>query len=163
MKLNLGCGDKVLEGWVNVDMTTEHPDVVQADITGRLPFEDDSADEAMAIHVIEHIYVWKAKEVLEEWRRVLKPGGRLALEAPDLNKIVKALHRGENNPFLTLWGLYGDQRHKRPEMQHLWCYTPETLETVCRAAGFVDVTHEPPNFHLPERDFRIVVRKPLET
>ena len=163
MKLNLGCGNKLLEGWINVDLNPSNPEVVQADISGPLPFDDDSADEAMAIHVIEHFYVWQAKDILSEWRRVLKPGGRLALEAPDLTKIVKAMYRGETDPFLTTWGLYGDQRYKSEPMQHKWCYTPQSLEELCRAAGFVDVTHEEPNFHRPERDFRIVVRKPVET
>jgi hypothetical protein len=47
IKLNLGCGDKILEGYVNVDMSDNYskkkPDV-EADVRA-LPFENEYADE----------------------------------------------------------------------------------------------------------------------
>jgi SAM-dependent methyltransferase len=47
----------------------------------RLPFPDASFDIVTAWNVIEHVE--DVAETLSEWRRVLKPGGVLAMETPD--------------------------------------------------------------------------------
>jgi ubiquinone/menaquinone biosynthesis C-methylase UbiE len=46
----------------------------------KLPFEDDSIDRVIATHVLEHIP--HPVQALEEWTRVLKPGGVLSLILP---------------------------------------------------------------------------------
>ena len=56
MKLNLGCGDKILDGWINIDKF----DTFKVDIVHDLeripyPFEDDSVDEILLSHVLEHL------------------------------------------------------------------------------------------------------------
>lgn len=47
---------------------------------GKLPFEDNSFDRLIATHVLEHVPM--PHEALEEWVRVLKPGGVLSLILP---------------------------------------------------------------------------------
>lgn len=46
----------------------------------RLSFEDSTFDRVIATHVLEHLY--RPHEVLQEWVRVLKPGGILSLVLP---------------------------------------------------------------------------------
>ncbi len=83
IKLNLGCGDKILDDYVNVDIASERagkkPDVI-SDIRKLDNFPDNYADEIMAIHVVEHFWRWEVVNVLTEWVRVLKPGGKMVLE-----------------------------------------------------------------------------------
>lgn len=38
----------------------------------------------LSVHVIEHFWRWEALDVLREWLRVLKPGGVMILECPNL-------------------------------------------------------------------------------
>ncbi len=45
-----------------------------------LPFPDQSQDAVLAAHVLEHI--WNHREVLQEWYRVLRPGGYLVVIVP---------------------------------------------------------------------------------
>ena len=56
IRLNLGCGDKILENYINVDVASERkgkkPDVI-SDIR-KLTFDDNYADEILSVHVIEH-------------------------------------------------------------------------------------------------------------
>src|SRR6202012_3650744 len=94
MKLNLGCGDKILEGFVNVDVVESRagksPDVI-CDLHQLTPFEDGSADEIMAIHVVEHFWRWEVVDIRKEWVRVLKPGGKMILECPNLISACQAV------------------------------------------------------------------------
>ena len=54
-KLNLGCGDDHKKGWINCDIRKEvNPDVV-VDLTKKLRFKDNSIDEVLMKHVLEHI------------------------------------------------------------------------------------------------------------
>lgn len=166
MKLNLGCGARHLQGYINVDKAVRgmtSPDV-DADIRA-LPFDDETADEIIAIHVIEHFYHWEVNSVLREWARVLKPGGTIILECPDIKKaalhLVNAvtLNMGISDQ-LTMWPLFGDPSHKDPLMCHKWGYTPGTLAFELEKAGFTDCVEEPAQYHMKTtRDMRVVAVK----
>jgi len=54
--------------------------VVVADCEQRLPWDDDSFDRVLAIHVLEHLYNLPA--ALEEVARVLRPGGVFCVVIP---------------------------------------------------------------------------------
>ena len=86
-KLNLGCGDKILPGYINVDVAESRlekkPDVL-CDLHKLTPFENDSVDEILSVHVVEHFWRWEVVDILKEWTRVLKPGGAMILECPNL-------------------------------------------------------------------------------
>ena len=164
--LNLGCGNKFFRAedvkWINVDFPGNSfnckPDI-EADIR-QLPFPDDYADEIHAIHVIEHIHTWEVEDLLKEWKRVLKPGGWMAIECPDLNKILRLLINRERNPAKTLLGLYGAQDSKDPNMVHKWCYTWLMLRDLLEGIGFQNVSEKPCQWHIPKRDIRVECRKP---
>ena len=156
IKLNLGCGNKIEKDWINVDQS-EKADI-KADLLD-LPFDDDFADEIKAIHVIEHFYQWQIQDVLKEWRRVLKPGGLIALECPDIGKVCMFTIRtlmGEPIPVnYTMYGLYGDFTLKDPYMCHKWGFIPETLSAEMRNAGFKNIKEKPAKYHIKERDLRL--------
>ena len=56
MKLNLGCGSKILDGYINVDKYDYYkPDIVHDLEIFPYPFKDNSVDEILVSHVLEHI------------------------------------------------------------------------------------------------------------
>lgn len=56
LKLNLGCGGKISEGWVNVDKYDYYAvDVVHDLETFPYPFDDNSCNEILMNHVLEHL------------------------------------------------------------------------------------------------------------
>ena len=56
MKLNLGSGSKILDGYTNVDKYDYYkPDVVHDLEVFPYPFKDNSIDEILLSHVLEHI------------------------------------------------------------------------------------------------------------
>ena len=171
VKLNLGCGDKVLPGYVNVDVASSRagrqPDFV-ADIRDLRKVKSSIADEILAVHVIEHFYYWEVVPLLQSWRRLLKPGGKLILECPNL---LYACQMIVENPAMrsqagkagrmSMWSLYGDPSWKDPLMCHKWAYTPDSLMAVLLEAGYVQARQEPSQFKLREpRDMRITAINP---
>ena len=75
MKLNIGCGHRKIDGYVNIDnRESVKPDIV-ADLSGGFPFKSDSIDEVRAHDFLEHIPLGKTIGVIEEIFRVLKPDG----------------------------------------------------------------------------------------
>ena len=79
VKLNLGCGDKKLSGYTNIDRVGE------ADLTCDLevfpwPFADQSVDEVLAEHFLEHVSDYE--KTIGEIHRILKPGGLFHFKVP---------------------------------------------------------------------------------
>lgn len=80
MKLNLGCGKDVREGWVNVDKYP-HPGVTACDLDASpLPFQDATFEYIFASHVLEHVLQFDG--VMFELHRILTRGGLLHVRVP---------------------------------------------------------------------------------
>jgi predicted SAM-dependent methyltransferase len=88
MKLHLGCGDKHIKGYVNIDIRYL-PGVDEVDNVARLrKYKTDSISVIYASHVLEHFGRWEYMDVLKRWYEILKPGGTLRLGVPDFGGIV---------------------------------------------------------------------------
>ena len=170
IRLNLGCGDKILGGYINVDFAESRkgnkPDVV-ADLRS-LQFEQDYVDEILSVHVIEHFYPWEAENLLTHWKEILKPGGSIILECPNILTAAKMLLEeperaaravGKDGQ-MAMWPLYGDPAWQDPLMCHRWGYTPTTLKDLLEKCGFKNVRQERAIFKCQDpRDMRIVGEK----
>ena len=156
VRLNLGAGGQVLKGWISVDLAGE-PDI-RCDVR-KLVLPDGYADEIQAIHVFEHLFRWEALDALIEWHRVLKPGGRLSIEVPDLLKCCANILGGGSDR-AGLWGLYGDPSYGVDRMTHKWAYSPAELAALMRDAGFPKPKLRPVQFHKKYRDMRLEAYKP---
>ena len=169
MKLNVCCGGRILPGYVNVDVAHESgkpaPDIL-ADAR-RIPLEDGCADEILCIHGFEHFYRWEVDTLATEWKRLLKPGGCLVLELPDLLKCCENIvtdyrQAGKHPDQAGMWGLYGDPRLESPLMCHRWGWTPRTLRSFLKSHQFVDIVDQQTEWHPAgrmHRDMRLVARK----
>ncbi len=111
MKLNLGCGDRVVDGWTNVDYAlgarlTKVPlfravnrrlrifkvewdkRIVIHDLTTRFPWPDSSVDVVYSSHTLEHFAKEDGRAFLAECHRVLRRGGIIRIIVPDLHVSV---------------------------------------------------------------------------
>lgn len=83
LKLNLGCGVRKFDGFVNVDKYGE-PDV-KCDLEAAVwPWPDSSADEVRLIHVLEHLGGTPDtfRHVLQELFRVCAGGAKVLIVVP---------------------------------------------------------------------------------
>jgi len=90
LKLHLGCGDKILDGYINIDYYNPKADLT-LDITDLSYFDDSTIEEIFMNAVFEHIYSFEQIPSLLEWKRILKPGGKLIINSiPDFDIYAKA-------------------------------------------------------------------------
>lgn len=81
LKLNIGAGKTSLDGFEPVD-------VANGDRAYPLERPDNSVTEIYASHTLEHFSHTIVLQVLKDWVRVLKPGGRLRIAVPDLRWVA---------------------------------------------------------------------------
>jgi predicted SAM-dependent methyltransferase len=88
--INLACGPVFIDSpaWANFDFAAASG-VQQADLLGRLPLSDNSAQLVYSSHFLEHIPKLQVESFLRECLRVLKPGGALRLVLPDLENMAR--------------------------------------------------------------------------
>lgn len=88
-RLHFGCGNRYVDGWLNVDVVGGDWAVDLA--AGNLPWPDKSFEVAVGQHVIEHLSIdSELLPLFGELLRVLRPGGQLWVSCPDMEKICKA-------------------------------------------------------------------------
>lgn len=142
IKLNLGCGEHPMDGFVNIDLYSERADE-KLDVTDLSTYQAGSVDLIENHHLFEHFSFDDACRALAEWRRVLRPGGRMILTCPNLThvarlwlsqtlKISLGFHADRS---YTERMLYGPQTN--PGMFHRAGYDQHSLRVLVERAGFV--------------------------
>jgi predicted SAM-dependent methyltransferase len=160
VRLNVGCGDKRIQGYIGIDVVDRGQEIV-ADIRN-IPLPDNYADEILSVHVVEHVHKWEAAPMLKEWLRILKPGGLMVIECPNLLRVMRTLFEtGEFTNQMFWWPIYGNQNLKDPLMCHKYGYIPDSLIDLMKSVGLTNVRQEPAQYKMKEkRDMRVVGVKP---
>lgn len=111
--LNLGSGSNKIKGSINIDIEDScKPDLV-CDFRHILPFPNDFVDKIQFFHVIEHIESKFHEGMLNEFWRVLKPGGQLYISYPEFVAVAKNYINNERG-LKEFWKntIYGRQLYK---------------------------------------------------
>lgn len=92
LKLNLGCGKDIKEGFINIDSEEKQGvdiDII-ADLSHGIPIHTSTSSFIYSSHMIEHLNWNDGISLLKECYRCLQFGGKLRLLFPDFKKIMKA-------------------------------------------------------------------------
>jgi len=132
MRLNLGCGNDKRKGYINIDIrSVVNPDVVM-DIWDVDECYSD-VDEILMIDVLEHFSIVESKEILKKMFGILKSGGRIKIQCPDLQVIGKKIIYNPTDTNLIKM-LYGGQDYV--ENFHRSGFTIPLLRNVLEQIGF---------------------------
>lgn len=100
MKLNIGAGRDVKEGFINIDSyERENKLDMVIDVTKKFPFEKESVEYIYAEHFIEHLNWLDGLKFLRNCHKVLKKDGILRLVLPHYKKIFQKYLEGDKEFF----------------------------------------------------------------
>lgn len=160
LRLQLGAGTRILEGWINQDARARTGTDMVFDLRERFPLDDGSVRLVYAEHVLEHLHPrFELPGFLAECVRVMAPGGRLRIVVPDGQLYLEAYARRDQGFFSALrpesaTAMEGVNEVFRQGWQHLFCYDFETMALYLERAGFARV--ERSGFQAsPESELRI--------
>ena len=90
-KVNVGCGPKPREGWINVDIQP-FPSVDKVmDVTKSWPF--DELYYVYSEHFLEHLTIDKGIEFLVNAGKSMKRGGWMRLSTPNVEWVLKTHYK----------------------------------------------------------------------
>lgn len=152
IKLNLGCGEDIREGYINCDLY--NPKADKKTPVEKLDFPDGYADEIFASHILEHFDRHQANELVKEWKRVLKPTGKLIVETPDFLESCKKFVLLQEDKQYTMYGHFFAKAWVPGEI-HKFLYTKRELYLLMTQAGF-KVAFEPATMHTHSPNLRAI-------
>lgn len=165
IKLNLGSGGVPYKGYLSVDKYDKRAHV-EMDIT-KLDFDDNSVTEILASHVFEHLNPYHSIAILQDWLRVLKPGGRLIMEMPDIEGLCKRFitaSTGERYGILNaIYGSVNTTDVGGPDnitSPHLFGWWRQSLWDHLTNAGYSDIRFMEEQIPHPETNLRVEAVKP---
>jgi len=143
IKLNLGSGEDIREGYINIDVREIKGLNLCFDLENHaLPFENGIVSEIILKDVLEHISWRKTEWFLHECYRVLKRGGKIYVQTPDLEAIAKKVilnldyKYGELSGYraISFW-VYGSGDYGLASF-HRTGFTIPTLKSLLESIGF---------------------------
>lgn len=169
-KLNLGCGGKRLEGYVNVDLF-QGDGIDEVFEMTNIPYADGTISAINSEHSLEHLPFDGVEKALKEWSRVLIEGGELILKIPDLEICCRKYldHPIESNNFFktkfwfksTIYGIQKSQAGEPDEAQiHKSGFSKGEIKIVLERNGFiVDYMENYDGWHTPSVGIRAVKKR----
>ena len=169
LKLNIGAGGIDYPGFLSVDLYDKRA-LIKMDIT-KLEFDDNSATELMASHVFEHLNPYHSVDILKDWLRVLKPGGKLSMEMPDIEKSCRSFlekpdYFSRLGVINVIYGSVNTTEEGGPDnitAPHLFGWWPESMFYHLQQAGYVDISFPSEKWPHPGDNFRVEAYKPAVT
>jgi predicted SAM-dependent methyltransferase len=154
VKLHVGCGPRILKGWINIDLSYEpyhnymqyytdkfYPESIRGDQSdfyatdvtkNPLPFPDNSVDVIFHEDFLEHLNQRDQILFLSETCRILKNGGIHRINTPNLITSM----RDHSNFSRGYDGVYTDEWNKHG---HLNVLTPNLLKEMALMVGYSKV------------------------
>lgn len=161
MKLNIGCGRRKRKDYINIDINKKFHPNISTDVTKGLPFEDNSIQQILVIHFLEHLFYIQVEPFLNECYRVLKHEGVIEIEVPDIIKAAKDIIERKHDIQACLRRIYGGNAIKNfhiPGM-HKWAWTEKTLKELLEKLKFEVTKISGGKYHNLKLDTFIEARK----
>jgi len=149
LRLHLGCGERHLEGYVNIDFApSQHPVQkssaadIYADVTD-LQLPPGCVDEIRLHHLFEHFDRPTAMALLCKWHSWLRINGLLRIETPDIlesARLISDTSFGYKQKQSVLRHIFGS--HEAAWAVHKDGWYEEKFRRVLGSVGFADISFD---------------------
>jgi predicted SAM-dependent methyltransferase len=136
VRLNLGCGETYIDGWVNVDHQSPFPADERVDLTGPLPWPAGSITHVYAGHVLEHLTHDQCADLAKRLLDCMNADGVLIAVGPDIDAAIR-LSGGTNRVGKHSLEVIRHGGHRWPGDVHLWETTAANVTDLLAEAGWV--------------------------
>lgn len=160
--LHVGCGTATRQRlpacfqrpeWreVRLDIDPSVKPDITASIADMAPVREASADAVWSSHNLEHLETHQVPGALQEFRRVIRPGGFALINVPNLERIAQLITEGKLEevlyqspagpirPIDMLFGHGASIERGNHYMAHRTGFTAKRLGTQLKQAGFQEV------------------------
>jgi predicted SAM-dependent methyltransferase len=143
MKLHLGCGQKYLEGYVNIDFPPSEHTVQNTSVADEyhnlyeLTYKKEAINEVRLHHVFEHFERVVACAFVASWNSWMPIGGQLHIEVPDFETTFRknfSLFNRNKYEGVGLRHIFGSQ--EASWAVHYEGYSEKRLTKIFKTFGF---------------------------
>ena len=111
VRLNLGCGEDLKKGFINIDVNQKVESVKSIEINDlKNHYKDSSVNEIYAKDVLEHVGLPTATKWIKQWSEILTNNGTITISTPCLDLIIEAYNKNKINEeklnYLLFAGVY---------------------------------------------------------
>lgn len=139
MKLHIGCGIRDFGfDWVHID-GSNYPHIKYHDVTNLSQFRNNTVDLIYSAHLLEYFDREEVVILLNEWKRVLKPEGRLRLAVPDFRKMMSLYIDKDFRLENFLGPIFGKMPMGTKTIYHRTTYDFDSLSHLLMEVGFKNV------------------------
>jgi predicted SAM-dependent methyltransferase len=150
------------EEFLNVDIVPFPKVDLVFDVCKRFPIDDNVIAEIISIATLEHLRKHHVQHIMQEFFRVLAPGGIVRISTPDIEAIAQGILRGEDEDYMNqqLFGKYKSTDTDDYDV-HRWMYTAPQMVRALEAIGFTGAERIPMDIgmHDPQYTYLIQARK----
>tara|TARA_B100000959_G_C14793895_1_gene546756 strand:- start:12 stop:689 length:678 start_codon:yes stop_codon:yes gene_type:complete len=163
-KLNMGAGDYIITGWLNIGIYSEDDIrwgtvkekngalIMNYNINYDIPIKTNSIKYIYSSHMIEHLNFNDGIKFLEKCYKILKNDGIIRLVFPDLQLWVKNYYESNNEFFIQYYN-HTMSINELPELKtngeifmsqiynwgHNWGYDYDSIKDILQRSGFKDI------------------------
>ncbi len=168
VNLNLGCGREYRDGWINVDIDNSvRTDICCDFINLKKHFNNSSVDQIYMIHSISYLNLWESDIFFKDAYDLLKLGGKLELEFPDIEKCAKIIVNRKNSEdyIEAVRGIYAFDleqiKQKETYRPYAFGWSGNYMKEILTKIGFTEICILNPETHEKRiwRDTRIIAIK----
>lgn len=147
IKLHLGCGEKNLREYINIDAKEGDNIDISCDIRD-LPFGHCEIDEIYICHALEHIHMHQSQKYLSYLNSLIKTGGKIYISVPDFETMASMYLARKCKLVNIIRAIHGGQEYEGN--LHYISFDNEMLTSMLKNAGFVNVKRYDPKTYLPK-------------
>jgi len=155
VKLHLGSGESILEGWVNIDQKRGD---LRWNLQNPFPMESGIVKFIYLAHVLEHFhYPGEALSLLQQCHRVLEENGVIRIVVPDIEQCIQAYVKNDPEFFESRKQFWDWAKACETRLEHFLAYAGagavpqswkghkfgydyETLAALLKRAGFRSIS-----------------------